>query len=728
MDFGKIALRIQGLIKPVVFLLLLLVFAAHAAPSFAQTQSSNQSIKSFTNTDPDVPQNLHTYTQSVFIEIAAAISCQITGIDPTNPSAKCLGIDPNTHKIGYVENGGGLITLTGSMIAQTFDIPVSTSDYVRYMAGNFGIAKNTYADNSTSSSPTEFNTDSGSDNGVGFTGLKKMLPLWVVFRNLIYMIFVFIFVVIGIGIMFRVKIDPRTVMTIQNQIPKIIIALILVTFSYAIAGFLIDLMYVFMYIVYNTFAAAHLIDVAGLSPAKMQGQTPLQAINFFGGIGIAWKASTGIGSILASLFDGTTGKLIVGIVSGIILAIVGGGATLNPIALVGGLALGFAGGLLAGNQIVGVIGEIIAFVVISAAILTALFRLWFQLIKTYISILINVVLAPFWIAGGLIPTSPLSFTGWLRDMLANLMSYPVVLFMLLIGRVFVETFGNGNSANNFTPPFIGNPGNTKSFGALIGLGIILLTPNVVNLIRQAVKAPSGKIAAGIGQSISIGAGVVSSPISSFGKKMWGVDQYTREAKPLYHWALKGLHGITTKEGALGKLGKPLGPVYNVLKHGVSSESLADFDKDEAKRLKAKEDARKGGGSEGASGSTTPQTSPNGPTTGPTPNTGGEIDTDGDEDSSSDSPSDPNNPDEPSSGENRNIPHGGNDEESKKAHESTEGKSNEELAKLHEELFKEFLKLEQKGDQRTVVENQRHAELMTKTRQIKDLLDKGGHKS
>ena len=38
------------------------------------------------NTESDVPQNSHTYTQTVLIDILSAISCQIVGIDPTDTS------------------------------------------------------------------------------------------------------------------------------------------------------------------------------------------------------------------------------------------------------------------------------------------------------------------------------------------------------------------------------------------------------------------------------------------------------------------------------------------------------------------------------------------------------------------------------------------------------------------------------------------------------------------
>lgn len=581
-----------------------LSFMFLASPAHAQVSNNY-----FLNTNPDVPQNFHSYTQNVLIELAAAASCQISGIDPINPGGKCLGIDSKTGRIGFVEGGGGLIGITGNLIAQTFDIPVSSSQYVKYLADNFGIAKKTFAQDDTNPGP-EFDTSSGTssaafENGVGFNGLNKLLPLWKVFRNVIYTFFVLVFVIVGVGIMFRIKIDPRTVMTIQNQIPKIIIALVLVTFSYAIAGFLIDMMYVLMYLIYNIIASSGLIDPSGLSPAKMQGSNPLSAIGFLGGVGIAFNAAFGLGSIISHLFDGTTGQIIATIVLGIVGGAAGGMAGSFIGAAIGGIT-GIIGGAVFGGKILGVVGGLVAFIVISAALLTALFRLWFQLLKTYISILINIVLAPFWIAGGLIPGSPISFSGWLRDMIANLISFPTVLFMLLIGKVFIDAFSSGGS--NFAPPFIGNPGDTEHFGALIGLGIILLTPNVVNLVRQALKAPSTKITAGIGQSIGIGAGIAGAPARSVGNRLWGVDPYTKEPRFLTERIQRGLGRWTSRAGPIGKaadLASKVFPTVMGMRKEVGKEIVAEEQRASAERAAKK---RGVGGTPGG-GATTPPTTP-----------------------------------------------------------------------------------------------------------------------
>ncbi|MFH2019421.1 MAG: hypothetical protein ABII80_02310, partial [bacterium] len=84
--------------------------------------------------------------------------------------------------------------------------------------------------------------------GTGYTMLTPFLPLWKAFRNLAYSLYIIIFVVIGIMIMLRTKVNAQTIISIQTALPNLLITLILITFSYAIAGFLIDLMYFSIYL------------------------------------------------------------------------------------------------------------------------------------------------------------------------------------------------------------------------------------------------------------------------------------------------------------------------------------------------------------------------------------------------------------------------------------------------------------------------------------------------
>lgn len=57
--------------------------------------------------------------------------------------------------------------------------------------------------------------------GTGFTGLAPLLPLWKVFRNAAYVLLALALIIIGFMIMFRRKIDPKTVVTVQNALPAL---------------------------------------------------------------------------------------------------------------------------------------------------------------------------------------------------------------------------------------------------------------------------------------------------------------------------------------------------------------------------------------------------------------------------------------------------------------------------------------------------------------------------
>lgn len=108
-------------------------------------------------------------------------------------------------------------------------------------------------------------TANAANEGYGFGALGPVADLWRISRNFAFAIFSIAIIVFSFMIMFRVKINPQTVITIQSALPKIAIAMILVTFSYAIAGFMIDLMYII------TGLISLLLNYAG-SPTENLGQ------------------------------------------------------------------------------------------------------------------------------------------------------------------------------------------------------------------------------------------------------------------------------------------------------------------------------------------------------------------------------------------------------------------------------------------------------------------------
>ena len=551
--------------KRIIFAALFFVFTLtlFAPIALAQTPSQNNPYPARTN--PDVPQNLATHTQSVMIETLVAVSCMLTGIDPVNPTGKCLGVDPGTRKIGYVSGNGGLIGWTGSMIAGSFVIPISTSDYVGRLASNFGVAKKTLA-------------AAGQDNteGYGFASLRPVIGIWEAFRNVVYILFVLIFLFIGLGIMFRFKIDQRTVMNIQNQIPKAVVILVLITFSYAMVGILVDLMYLLIYVTFSIFSSIEGFNLAKINPTTIYGNSPFQALGALGGItGLADGASASLGDIIGSLFNGTMGHWVGAILSGLVGAIIGG--AFGPWGLLVAIPTTIGGGI-AGDHLISLLGQIVAYLIFAIAITIALFRLWITLLKSFVYILIATIFAPLWIGGSLIPGSPLKFGSWFRFLLSYLLVFPATVFMLLTAYVIKTNFerfdgysstivppilglgGHSSLASGgpllaadkaFVPPLIGNPGDISNFGSLIAFIIILMTPEVVQIVKDALKAPNITYTKSIGAALGGGKAVAAGFAGGMASRLYRTDNQGNPKGAVATFAARrfgGLAGYLTKHG------------------------------------------------------------------------------------------------------------------------------------------------------------------------------------
>lgn len=469
-----------------------------------------------TNTNPDVPQNQHTKAQVTLIENSAALICQLAGIDIMHPDKGCLGVDTVTQKIGYAPKSadsphvGGLLGLSATMMGAMYTPPASGISYLAGLSEDFGIVKKSYAQNH---GPGENAADG--TNLSGFDALQPVQKLWETGRNLTYLLLVVIFILLGMGIMLRVKIDPRTAMTIQNQVPRIIIAILLITFSYAIVGFMIDLMWLTTYVGINALTTvsgteATICSNAAEPQLSLKEGAYANLLNYplvymndlfkHEGSGLSGDGcQLGITYLTNSVAD-VVGDILNQLVLDI-FAPNGGNeqcAFTNPAS--------WAGCILGG--VLGWVGKIFGFLVAFIAIIIVMFRLWFQLLKAYAYVIIYTILGPFWIVLGLLPGASLSFTAWIRTLTAKLLAFPCAAFFIIIARVILEQYNapNGNPQIQFVPPLVGNP-NMAAFGPLIAFGILLISPEVLNMLNDALKAPASKYAApaimkGIGGGIA----------------------------------------------------------------------------------------------------------------------------------------------------------------------------------------------------------------------------------
>lgn len=490
---------------------------------FAQTQY-NEVSSYLPQTDPNVPHNLTTFTQGIVFGLISTTYCVLIGQDPLNTNNKCLQMDQLTGRIGYAPSGtgrsiGGALGLITGAISMTYNVPVHLNPYINYLTENFSPigAKRTYA----ATNPNEV--------GIGAQGLDPILAIWIAFRNISYLLIIIVFLILGIGIMFRVKIDPRTVMTLQNQIPKIIIGLLLITFSFAISGLLIDLTYVITGLSLNI-----------IGQALNDNVTPNVLITSphpFAAADAVFQSSGGL--VGAIRIAGAT-------VTDIVHSILYSNANLAPLQLIELLfqvitiilcAIGF---IIAGNPCGdaskwwsggGLVGIIVGIAVVIAAF-TALFKFWISLINAYITIIFTVILAPLRILIGGLPGSPGGgFGGYLKDMIANLLIFPISLaYLFIAGRIaaIVTTSSSLNlpmvrtgsidhtlASTTFILPMLPS----GSIGPIIALAVILMLPKLPDVIKEMFKSKD-IFGTAIGQSLAVGAGAASLGMKKFGAQAW----------------------------------------------------------------------------------------------------------------------------------------------------------------------------------------------------------------
>jgi hypothetical protein len=499
--------------------------------------------------NPDVPQNLHTYTQNTMIEVMSAMICQLSGVDPIQKDHQCLGIDPLNQRIGYVQGtqsgvASGVIGTVSNLISYTFQLPVSSSHYFSYLASNFGIVKSAIGASPVSPGVNSDGTTGVSNNATtgqstslspaktGFESLAPIMGVWSRIRDVVYVIFVVGFVIIGIGIMLRVKIDPRTVMTIQNRIPKLIAGILLVTFSYAIAGFLIDVMWMTIYLLVNLFASVDPWIANDINKFySVQGANVFNYASSSLGIeNVASGANKGVQEVVSSMMNNTPGKIIsyflgfaIGGSTGLGFAKTGIGlatklgAFVQGAGWIGYLISGLVGvtgaaiGTLAADKLVPAVTGLITHLIILIAICSALFRLWFKLLGAFIGLIFGMVLAPLWIFAGLIPGNKLGFGSWLKHMLTNLIVFPMTVGMFLVGKVVIDMYNlyeQQHAFQGFVPPLVGYGGTGAPISALIGLGLILITPNVTKFAQDIFRGQKLDVSP-IGQSLKAGTGTIT---------------------------------------------------------------------------------------------------------------------------------------------------------------------------------------------------------------------------
>lgn len=363
---------------------------------------------------------------------------------------------------------------------------ISSTEYIAHVGDRLNLTQPAYA------------------QGLGFAGLSPVLRVWQAFRNVAYLLATLGFLILAFMVMFRIRAGSQAVITAQSAITKLIFVVIAITFSYAIAGFVVDLLFLFTNLIITLFISTGLIQQ---TPANVQGL--LLSGNVFalyGGLtGITKSAGQSIAILTDQLFDVFVAQ-----------------GTLNWL-----------------SALFNFTTDQLSRLIIGIAILYSLFKLMVQLLFAYLQIILLTVLSPLMILPDILPGGN-SFMTWLRNIFAHAMIFPATAFMFLVGTVIVggsQSFGLQPAAAidpnvGLKLPFLNFTGD--ALFPLIGVGFILITPKVNDMVRDAFKVSTMRYMSEIGSAVGVGAGMGTAPIRGVaggaGKIGGGLLRYAADAE------------------------------------------------------------------------------------------------------------------------------------------------------------------------------------------------------
>ncbi|MDO8487143.1 MAG: hypothetical protein Q7S45_02545 [Candidatus Curtissbacteria bacterium] len=381
-----------------------------------------------------------------------SLSTLLTGQSQLHPATNSITAD------------AGALTASGKLIASLYSIPpVSGVQYFAQQIQKFNPVQPAYAQTSA---------------GIGFNALSPVQDVWAAFRNFSYVGFVLVFIVIGFMIMFRSKISPQAVATIQDSLPRIVVALILVTFSYAIVGLMIDLMFVLLNVTINALGAA------GLTTANAEKVTNSNVFSVVMGsqkdiFGAVFEAVSGI---IKNVFDNNWLTKIIGVLGGSIFGVIAG-----------------------------------------IAMLFVMFRIFIMLLMSYISIIILTIFAPFILLFHALPGNN-GAKEWFKQVGANVAVFPTVALMFILAGMLsgIASLG-GTAGSQFSSgnvgqfPLLSGGLGLTNIGSLIGLGILFMTPGAAKMVKERLGVKEGAIGAGgamAGAALGAGAGALGRPFGA----------------------------------------------------------------------------------------------------------------------------------------------------------------------------------------------------------------------
>lgn len=421
------------------------------------------------------------------------MSCILIGQSPIAP---CLeykayrdtqGIIQSVPVLNTVNTDHGMLGLTLSMIQEISTTPtVSSSEFIADLGQQIGI-KSANAQ------------VSGSGGGV----LAPIFKLWEVSRNIAYLAMILIFVFVGIMVMFRQRLNPQTVISVQMALPGLVIGLVMITFSYFLASLISDVAFLGTNVVayYFSLAQPEGSTVPITSPLLVPGTNKEENIlsifsRYIGIIGYG-DVVQGLGSVISNL--NPSAQFILRLFSAFITAqfvLPIAGAVPPPFGLFVSPAITILAGVLGAVTPESVFALALYFIA-AAVLMYSMFKLLFKLISNLLNIIFLTIASPFYFLMASLPGRQGIATSWFLNMLCYVLAFPAVFavfyFVAFILKsphpdIAYEPFriASGTSVTgNAAFPLLGGI-NLNIVNLLLAFGALVASPAVPDVICKVI--------------------------------------------------------------------------------------------------------------------------------------------------------------------------------------------------------------------------------------------------
>lgn len=526
------------LLKFFLLFILYFIFSILYSPSaFAQAPATPGSVIPATN-QYFSGQSPHAASLAIY-NFSHAMSCILIGQSPIAPCLEykmvkdATGAVRSVPYLSSVNTSNGVLGISLSMIGEVISTPpIHSSLFLANLGEQIGI-KSAHAQ------------VGGSGSGV----LAPIFKLWEVSRNISYLVMILIFIIVGFMVMFRQKLNPQTVVSVQLALPGLVIGLVMITFSYFLAALISDMAFVGTNVVgyYFSLAQGPSTPPAGIIDNTNTERNVLSIFSKYTNFMDKDTLNNVYQQIKPFLdnpaipdfdiknkdhwanpqFDGKSATelmskfILFQVLSPLSQALGGLGTTINVLATLG-----------SGDSNIGTALSLVA----TFVLIYSMFKLLLRLIQNLLSIIFLTIAAPFYFLATSLPGKQSLLPNWFFNMLCNVLAFPAVFgvfyfvaFMLgptnPNNELFQITTGAGITGTS-TFPLLG--GLTNDFlNRLLAFGALVALPSIPDIICRAVGKPGqlGALAAGaVGGAMAAGqryqgqaTGGLSSAIQSPGR-------------------------------------------------------------------------------------------------------------------------------------------------------------------------------------------------------------------